>query len=334
MSIRYVESINQALHEAMSRDENVILIGEDITDPYGGAFKAAKGISTKFPNQTFSSSISEQAIVGLSVGAALSGLRPVAEIMFADFIFLASDQLINHAAKFPAMFNGLARVPMVVRTASGGGRGYGPTHSQAPEKHLLGVPGLRVVAPTPFHDPGAMLVSAIFNDDMPVVFIENKLFYGMALRDEKTRGLWIDQVEDTNAHYPIARVRNFDPDKTSPDAILVAISGAARQVEEALVSLAREEIWVEAYFPSELNHASFDVVDQAVSRIGNVLFVEESTDGFGWSSEAIRQMVEKDITATMRVAYSAPGIIPAEKSMETAMLVTPQQISNKIIELL
>jgi len=150
-----------------------------------------------------------------------------------------------------------------------------------------------------------MLVSAIFNDDMPVVFIENKLFYGMALRDEKTRGLWIDQVEDTNAHYPIARVRNFDPDKTSPDAILVAISGAARQVEEALVSLAREEIWVEAYFPSELNHASFDVVDQAVSRIGNVLFVEESTDGFGWSSEAIRQMVEKDRGRGRRLCLGA-----------------------------
>ena len=136
-----LESINQGLHGMMAADARVIVLGEDILDPYGGAFKVTKGLSSAYPDRVLTTPISEAAIVGLASGLALRGLRPVAEIMFGDFLFLAGDQLTNHAAKFQWMFNDQVRVPMVVRAPMGARRGYGPTHSQSIEKHVMGVPG-------------------------------------------------------------------------------------------------------------------------------------------------------------------------------------------------
>src|SRR5579884_3850753 len=122
--LTYLQSLNQAMRAAFERDERVHLIGEDLSDPYGGAFKVTLGLSTRWPDRVHSTPISEAAIVGLAVGMALGGLRPVAEIMFGDFLTLCADQLVNHAAKFPAMYNGKCRVPMVVRAPVGAGRGY------------------------------------------------------------------------------------------------------------------------------------------------------------------------------------------------------------------
>ena len=142
-----LDSLNQALHGLMDGDVRVVVLGEDILDPYGGAFKVTRGLSSRFPERVFTTPISEAAIVGLASGLSLRGLRPIAEIMFGDFLLLAGDQLVNHAAKFRWMYNDGVRVPMVIRTPMGGRRGYGPTHSQSIEKHFMGVPGLWVVAP-------------------------------------------------------------------------------------------------------------------------------------------------------------------------------------------
>ena len=151
-----LDSLNNALRLALAQDERVYLLGEDLLSPYGGAFKVARGLSDEFPGRVLTTPISEAGFTGLAVGMALGGLRPVVEIMFGDFITLAADQLINHAAKFAWMYNGnegepgrlLAGAPLVLRTPMGGRRGYGPTHSQTLEKHFLGVPGLRVLAPS------------------------------------------------------------------------------------------------------------------------------------------------------------------------------------------
>ncbi|MEW6094710.1 MAG: alpha-ketoacid dehydrogenase subunit beta, partial [Chloroflexota bacterium] len=145
MAKTVLDSLNSALHHATDTDPRVYILGEDILDPYGGAFKVTRGLSTKFPDRVLTTPISEAGIVGVSSGMALRGLRPVAEIMFGDFVTLAADQLVNHASKFRWMYNDNVRVPMVVRAPMGGRRGYGPTHSQSLEKLFLGVPGLKVV---------------------------------------------------------------------------------------------------------------------------------------------------------------------------------------------
>ena len=127
----YLESINKALYDLMAADCNVVLIGEDLLDPYGGAFKVSKGLSTRFPDQVVSTPISEQAITGAAIGMALRGMNPIVEIMFGDFLTLCLDQVVNHATKYRWMFNEQVIVPIVIRTPMGAGRGYGPTHSQS-----------------------------------------------------------------------------------------------------------------------------------------------------------------------------------------------------------
>jgi pyruvate/2-oxoglutarate/acetoin dehydrogenase E1 component len=148
-----LDRLNHALHQALEADERVYILGEDILDPYGGAFKVSRGLSTKYPDRVLTTPISEAAIVGLASGMALKGLLPIVEIMFGDFVTLAADQLVNHAAKFRWMYNDQVRVPLVVRTPMGGRRGYGPTHSQSLEKMFMGIPGLKVVAPNTLGDP-------------------------------------------------------------------------------------------------------------------------------------------------------------------------------------
>src|SRR5512139_3471341 len=177
----FLESLNAALHQAFAADERVYLLGEDVLDPYGGAFKVTRGLSSAFPGRVLTTPISEAGITGVAAGMALRGLRPVVEIMFGDFITLAADQLVNHIAKFRWMYNEQVRVPMVVRTPMGGRRGYGPTHSQTLEKLFLGVPGLRLLAPTALGDPGELLYNAVRTTEDPTLFIENKLLYTQTL---------------------------------------------------------------------------------------------------------------------------------------------------------
>ena len=180
-----LDALNSSLHKVMVDDPRVYLIGQDVLDPYGGAFKVSRGLSDAFPRRVLTTPISEAGIVGLAGGMALRGLRPVVEIMFGDFLTLAADQIINGLTKFHWMYNEEVNVPLVIRTPMGGRRGYGPTHSQTLEKHFLGVPGLRVLAPCAFGDPGQLLADAIIKDDKPVLFIENKLLYLQKVNDTK-----------------------------------------------------------------------------------------------------------------------------------------------------
>ena len=143
--MNYIESVREALNRCLANDDRVILLGEDICDPYGGAFKVTKGLSTRFPARVINTPLSEPSITGVAVGMALRGLHPVLEIMFGDFLTLCSDQIVNHAGKFRWMYNDTVTVPLVIRTPMGGYRGYGPTHSQNTERLLFGFPGIRIV---------------------------------------------------------------------------------------------------------------------------------------------------------------------------------------------
>ena len=158
-----------------------LLVGEDLQDAYGGAFKVSKGLSTAFPGQVISTPISEAGIVGAATGMAMRGLKPIVEIMFGDFISLAADQIINHATKFNWMYNHKVSVPMIIRTPVGGRRGYGPTHSQSLENIFMSVPGLEIVAPSICHNPGEMIGNLIKYVDKPTIFIEYKIDYSKQL---------------------------------------------------------------------------------------------------------------------------------------------------------
>ena len=182
--ITTVESLNQGLHRAFAEDERVYMLGEDILDPYGGAFKVTRGLSSAYPERVLTTPISEAGITGLATGMAMRGLRPVVEIMFGDFLPLIADQIINHMAKFRWMYNEQVRVPLVIRTPMGGRRGYGPTHSQTLEKLFLGIPGIKTLALTSLENPGQQLYNAILKEDNPILFIENKLLYLRPVFDE------------------------------------------------------------------------------------------------------------------------------------------------------
>ena len=175
--ITVLDTLNAALHRAFASDERVLLIGQDVLDPYGGAFKVTRGLSSKYPERVLTTPISEAGMVGVASGLAMRGLRPIVEIMFGDFLTLAADQLVNHAAKFRWMYNDQVRLPLIVRTPMGGRRGYGPTHSQTLEKLFFGVPGLRILSPAALGDPAELLFQLITESEDPVLFIENKLLY-------------------------------------------------------------------------------------------------------------------------------------------------------------
>ncbi|MCB1119491.1 MAG: alpha-ketoacid dehydrogenase subunit beta, partial [Chlamydiia bacterium] len=168
--MRFVESLNRSLHEMMQDDKRVLLLGEDILDPYGGAFKVSKGLSTAFPEQVLTTPVSEAGITGVATGLALRGFLPIVEIMFGDFLTLTADQVINGACKFPWMYNEQVTVPLTIRTAVGARRGYGPTHSQTMETLFLNTPQMTIIAPNHLIPPGPLLRSAVVDLPSPTLF--------------------------------------------------------------------------------------------------------------------------------------------------------------------
>ena len=180
---RGVQALNETLHALFAERDDVVLFGEDVLDPYGGAFKVTQGLSDAYPDRVLTTPISEGGLFGVSAGMALRGLRPILEIMFGDFVALAADQLANSAAKHHYLSQGQAPVNLVLRVPMGGGRGYGPTHSQSLEKMFFGIPGLRVVAVSSFVDPYALLWNAVEADPGPVLFVENKAVYAERVRE-------------------------------------------------------------------------------------------------------------------------------------------------------
>ncbi len=290
--------LNTALHQAFAQDERVYLIGEDLLDPYGGAFKVSRGLSSAYPQRVLSSPISEAGITGIAAGMALRGLRPIVEIMFGDFLTLATDQICNHIAKFRWMYNDQVRLPLVIRTPMGGRRGYGPTHSQSLEKHFLGVPGLRVLAPCALGDPGALLHSAILEDDDPVLFIENKLLYLQTVQDKTSLDEF--ELQQQALTFPQLPMAALDP-VTYPQAYTLRLRGApAPQLtlatygyalelaRQAALRLAYEhEIFIEIVALTQLSPFVIDPILASAERTQRLLTLEEGSFSLGWGAEIL-----------------------------------------------
>jgi len=325
-----LDSLNSALMHVMQVDERVFILGEDILDPYGGAFKVTRGLSTKFPGRVLTTPISEAAIVGLANGMALRGLRPVAEIMFGDFVTLIADQLVNHAAKFRWMYNDNVRVPMVVRAPMGGRRGYGPTHSQSLEKMFLGVPGLKVVAPNALGNPGKLLEAAIADDD-PVLFVEHKLLYTRPLLESGQADLIDFEIQQSDEYYPnfVLRFPNSTPQ------LSIATYGFNFELARAaaLNLLMDHEIFAEIVLFSKLSTLQMDMLFESLHRTHRLLTVEEGTQSLGWGAEVAARAAETlNILRVRRVAAQDLPIANA-KSLEDAILPSVQDIVQSALSL-
>ena len=320
--ISYSQALRDALREEMQRDPDVFLIGEDI-GVHGGAFGVSRGLLKEFGAQrVITTPISEAAIVGAAVGAAVAGCRPVAEIMYMDFMTLAMDQIVNQMAKMRYMFGGKARLPLVVRTPAGAGRGQAAQHMQSLEAWFVHVPGLKVAMPSTPRDAKGLLKSSI-RDDNPVIFIENKLLYA-------TRG----EVPDSELLIPLGQAEVKRPGR---DATVVATSRMVLFALSAAEALAQEGIEVEVIDPRTLVPLDIEAIVESVKRTNHVLIVHEACERGGVGAEIAAQIQERAfewLDAPIKRLANPNVPIPFARNLEALAIPDEQGISNAVRELM
>lgn len=304
--LRVAKAINQALADAMRADPTVIVLGEDVAAA-GGPFGVTRGLLDMFGAQrVLDTPISEAGLVGAAVGAALCGLRPVAEIMFMDFVTLAMDQLVNQAAKARFMFGGRSGVPMVVRMPHGGGLNAGPQHSQCLEAWLAHVPGLKVVVPATAADAYGLLRSAIDDPD-PVVVIEHKALYAVA-----------EQVPEPLVPVPIGSARIA---RSGGDLTIVTYGALLRDALAAADRLADEGIACEVVDLRTIQPWDEATVRQSLARTHKLVVAHEAVEAFGVGAEIAARMADigfDDLDAPI-LRVGAPSMpVPFAKSLEAA----------------
>jgi pyruvate dehydrogenase E1 component beta subunit len=320
---RVVENLNRALHAVLAADPRVYLLGEDIADPYGGAFKVTKGLSSRFPDRVLATPISEGAIVGVGGGLALAGDRAIVEIMFGDFVALAFDQLLNFASKSVTMYGRRVPIRLLVRCPVGGRRGYGPTHSQSPQKHFIGIPGLSLYEMSPFHDNRTVL-DEILSRGEPAILFEDKVLYTRRMHRE---GI-VDDLFRFRFVDDLAQVYVDQPDQL--DCAIIAPGGlAAAAISAARSLLLAEDLVCQVLVPSRLYPLRLDQVLPLLARARQVCVVEESTAGGTWGSEVARLVHERlwgSLRRPVRLVHSADSVIPTAAHLERAVLVQDADI--------
>ncbi|NDJ60766.1 MAG: alpha-ketoacid dehydrogenase subunit beta [Chloroflexi bacterium] len=304
-TITYREAVVRALAEEMDRDSDVIFFGEDVGKA-GGVFKVTPGLYERFgPARVRDTPISENAIVGAGVGAAVTGLRPVIELMFADFAAVTLDQIVNQAAKMRYMSGGQIKVPLTIRAAQGGGAGFASQHSQCCETWFMHAPGLKVVVPSNPADVLGLLKSAI-RDDNPVVFLEHKVQY-----TEK------GEVPDHTEHVVPLGVANI---VRRGDAVtIVATQRMIGVAQQAADELSGEGITCEIIDPRTLVPLDMATIIRSVQKTGHLVTVEEAVHAGGWGSEVATRVTDEAIWSlegpVVRVTLGA-GIIPFSEPLE------------------
>ncbi|HEX4123513.1 MAG TPA: thiamine pyrophosphate-dependent enzyme [Tepidisphaeraceae bacterium] len=327
---RMVSLIHAALGRGLARDPRIVLIGEDIEGPYGGAFKVTRDLSLQYPGRVRNTPISEAAIVGIGNGLALGGMVPVCEIMFGDFLTLCADQLINHASKFRYMYNDQVHVPLIVRTPMGGKRGYGPTHSQSLEKHFLGLPGTRMLALHHRFDPGLIYDRLLETVDRPTIVIENKLLYGQKVSDQAPAGFVLEHSDDA---YPDTRLR---PEGRA-DLTILCYGGMLMDVEKAVERLFDEhEIACEIICPTQLYPLNPWPVIESVRASGRLLIVEEGLSFAAFGAEVVAQVMESAprLLGPVRRLASPRHPIPSSGPLEKALLPSASHVVEAALELI
>jgi pyruvate dehydrogenase E1 component beta subunit len=310
----YLQALNDALRQEMERDKNVFIIGEDV-GRFGGCFGVTQGLFDRFgEGRVMDTPITESAIVGAAAGAAASGLRPVAELMFVDFIGVALDQLFNQAAKMRFMFGGKAKVPMVLRMPQGAGIGAAAQHSQSLEAWFMHIPGLKVVIPATPYDAKGLLISAI-RDDSPVVFLEHKLLYGLE-----------GEVPDEAYAIPIGQA---DVKREGTDVTVVATSHMVHTALAAAEKLAAEGISVEVVDPRCLQPLDGDAIVASVQKTHALVVAHEAVGFAGPGAEIVAQVAERAIDyldAPVRRVAAPFCPVPFSPPLEQAFIPNAEDI--------
>jgi len=308
-------ALRQALAEAMAADEGVILLGEDIATA-GGVFKVTEGLMDRFGSErVIDTPISELALAGAAFGSAVTGLRPVIEIMFGDFMALPMDSLVNQAAKYWFLSGERVSVPLVVRTTVGAGGRFGAIHSQNPGTWLHGVPGLKVVCPATASDARALLSAAI-RDPNPVVFLEHKRLY-------PARG----ELDDAPVALGRARVA-----RTGTDLTIVSVMKGVADALAAAEQLAREGVDAEVVDLRALRPLDVDTVLASVARTNRLLAVEEGPEVGGWASGLVGAVATRalDQLDDAWIVATPPSPIPFSPVLEDAFLPGPAKIAASV----
>ncbi len=320
--ITYLQALNEALREEMSRDKRVFMMGEDI-GIYGGAFKVTRGLIDEFgPERIRCTPIAEAGIVGTAVGAALTGTRPVAELMYIDFSTLAMDQIVNQMAKVRYMFGGKATVPLVLRTQGGGGRGNAAQHSQSLEAWFVHVPGIYVVQPSTPYDAKGLLKTAI-RDDNPIIFIEHKLLYA-------TKGM----VPEEEYLIPLGKA---DVKRAGKDVTIVATSMMVQHALKAADTLAGEGIEAEVIDPRTLKPLDKETIVESVKKTSHLVVVNEGCKTGGYAGQ-LAAMVMEDVfdylDAPIKLVASEDVPIPYNHNLEYEVIPGEKDVLAAVRQIL
>ena len=321
--LTYAQAINEAMSFEMRRDENVFLMGEDV-GLYGGAFGVSVGMFEEFGAQRVKDTpISEAAIAGAAAGAAVTGMRPIAEIMFSDFITISMDQLVNQAAKMRYMFGGKAKVPMVLRAPSGSGTGAAAQHSQSPEAWFCNAPGLKVVIPSTPADAKGLLIAAI-RDDNPVLFLEQKLLY-------RTKG----DVPEGEYVVPLGQAKVH---REGTDITIITYGRMLPMCMQVAVELEKEGISAEIVDPRTLVPLDKETLIASAKKTGRVLIVHEACQTGGFGGEISAVIASSDAFFYLDAPIMRYGgldvPIPYCPELEKNVVPTLDNVKKKAIELM
>lgn len=322
--INMVQAIQLALDDAMSLDKSVVVLGEDIADLQGGGvFKCTAGLSTKYgTDRVRSTPIAEQAIMGAAVGAALGGMRPVAEIMLMNFMTVGMDQIINHAAKLRFMTGGQTHVPLTIRTATGAGFGTGGQHADYLESWFAHTAGLKVVAPSNPADAYGLMLSCIFDDD-PCIFIENLPLYFAP-----------GAAPAPGQRVPIGKAKVV---REGNDVTVISYSRTMLEVLAVAEALSKEGVSVEVIDLRTISPLDMETINRSVTRTGRAVVAHEAQVDFGVGAE-IATRLHRDLFGRLKAAVGRVGAarspVPFSKPLESAFIPTPERIRAAILDTL
>ncbi|MGY4911627.1 2-oxo acid dehydrogenase subunit E2 [Micromonospora aurantiaca (nom. illeg.)] len=329
---RVSRNLNRALHALFAADERAWLLGEDVADPYGGAFKVTQGLSTAYPDRVLSTPLSENGITGVAGGLALCGDTVIVEIMFGDFAGLAFDPILNLITKSVAMYGERTPMRVVIRCPVGGGRGYGATHSQSPQKHFIGIPHLALYELSPLHDAADVLAAALRRDE-PAMLFEDKILY--------TRRRYVDGRVDDRLAFELRGAdgnwaRVHDPDATGAPTLVIAPGGVADRAIAAATRAAERGRPVEVLVPARLYPVDVDGLRDLLDGAHGVIVAEESTAGGTWGSEVAARLHAEAwplLRGPVELVSSADRVIPSAPHLEQAVLLGTDAILDRIMRL-
>ena len=326
--LSFLLAINEAMHQEMARDERVIILGEDIAggaggsagndEAWGGALGATQGLKTKYPHRVLDTPISESAFIGAAVGAAASGLRPIAELMFVDFMGVCFDQIFNQAAKFRYMFGGNAITPVVIRTMYGAGLRAASQHSQTLYPLFTHIPGLKVVVPSSPYDAKGLLITAVRDDD-PVIFFEHKAMYELE-----------GDVPEESYSIPFGEANIV---REGGDVTVVAIGRMVQHALQAAETLATEGIQIEIVDPRTTSPLDEETIYESVENTGRLVVVDEAHPRCSFASDVaalVAQNAFDALRAPIRMVTSPHSPVPFSPALEDVFVPSPERIAAAV----